>query len=473
MLEPLGVDLVELSGGSYESPAMTGRPADARTAAREAYFLELAAELAESSPLPLMLTGGITPPETAEDVLASGVDDGRDRHRARGHTGSAERWRAGARRPSGSQPVTWSDKTLASAASMAMVRHQMRRITRGKEPTGQDAPGARARVRPARAAARAAPLPRVAGRPRRGRRMSAAASPTTTEVELGGHRLRVPAGGYYDRHRMRAGLDEVARDPAVPSVAFFRSLPKRVVESPIGPTATPNFYYAIRMAQVGLLAPIGAVRRRLPDALEPLQPVPGFGLVALVFYAYDVCDIDLYNEATVAIACRPPRHGGPAALDVAQGALGGTTYGYSLALPVTTEIARVRGVHGYALPKWRTAIDVAHDARTFRGRVAGDAGETDVELSLPLPRLRAHRPGAAVRTTVALSRIDGAWHETRTLFHALSSGARALPRGVRITTGRGRMSEELAALGPVRPVLAEVITSGQVALNMPVPVSVA
>ena len=34
----LGVDLVELSGGSYESPAMSGRPADGRTAAREAYF---------------------------------------------------------------------------------------------------------------------------------------------------------------------------------------------------------------------------------------------------------------------------------------------------------------------------------------------------------------------------------------------------------------------------------------------------
>src|SRR5258706_11946586 len=73
LLEPLGVDLVELSGGNYESPAMTGRPADGRTAAREAYFLELAAELATTSPLPLMLTGGITRRETAETVLASGV----------------------------------------------------------------------------------------------------------------------------------------------------------------------------------------------------------------------------------------------------------------------------------------------------------------------------------------------------------------------------------------------------------------
>jgi 2,4-dienoyl-CoA reductase-like NADH-dependent reductase (Old Yellow Enzyme family) len=30
MPAPLGVDLVELSGGSYESPAMSGRPADGR-----------------------------------------------------------------------------------------------------------------------------------------------------------------------------------------------------------------------------------------------------------------------------------------------------------------------------------------------------------------------------------------------------------------------------------------------------------
>jgi 2,4-dienoyl-CoA reductase-like NADH-dependent reductase (Old Yellow Enzyme family) len=49
MLGPVGVDLVELSGGSYESPAMSGRPADARTMAREAYFLDLATELAAVS----------------------------------------------------------------------------------------------------------------------------------------------------------------------------------------------------------------------------------------------------------------------------------------------------------------------------------------------------------------------------------------------------------------------------------------
>jgi 2,4-dienoyl-CoA reductase-like NADH-dependent reductase (Old Yellow Enzyme family) len=140
MLERLGVDLVELSGGSYESPAMAGRPADARTVAREAYFLELATELAKSSPLPLMLTGGITRRETAEAVLASGV--------ALVGMGTAiavtpdlpNRWRARREATARLKRVNWRDKTLASAAGMALVRHQMRRVTRDKDPTGATHP---------------------------------------------------------------------------------------------------------------------------------------------------------------------------------------------------------------------------------------------------------------------------------------------------------------------------------------------
>ncbi|MFF0201381.1 NADH:flavin oxidoreductase/NADH oxidase family protein [Streptomyces sp. NPDC005017] len=137
MLEPLGVDLVELSGGSYESPAMTGRRTDSRTQAREAYFLDLAKDLVRTSPLPLMLTGGITRRETAERVLDSDV--------AIIGMGTAlavtpdlpDRWREGREAEGRMRPVTWSDKALASAASMAQVRHQLRRLARG----GRTRPG--------------------------------------------------------------------------------------------------------------------------------------------------------------------------------------------------------------------------------------------------------------------------------------------------------------------------------------------
>ncbi|WP_062998355.1 NADH:flavin oxidoreductase/NADH oxidase family protein [Nocardia mikamii] len=134
MLAGLGADLVEVSGGSYESPAMSGRPTDGRTAAREAYFLELAAELAETSPIPLMLTGGITRSDTAERVLAKNV--------AVVGMGTAlavtpdlpNRWREGLGAAGALKPVTWSDKPLASLAQMAQVRYQMRRMAAGKDP---------------------------------------------------------------------------------------------------------------------------------------------------------------------------------------------------------------------------------------------------------------------------------------------------------------------------------------------------
>ena len=72
-LNELPVDLVELSGGSYESPAMQGNTADGRSLAREAYFLEFARELAAVARMPLMTTGGIRRKAVAEQVLAGGV----------------------------------------------------------------------------------------------------------------------------------------------------------------------------------------------------------------------------------------------------------------------------------------------------------------------------------------------------------------------------------------------------------------
>jgi 2,4-dienoyl-CoA reductase-like NADH-dependent reductase (Old Yellow Enzyme family) len=140
MLEPLSVDLVELSGGSYESPAMAGRPTDGRTAVREAYFLELAGQLARSSPLPLMLTGGITRRATAEQVLASGVELVGMASAMAITPDLCNRWQGGLEATEQLAPVTWADKTLASAAGMALARHQMRRITRRKDPTGKTHP---------------------------------------------------------------------------------------------------------------------------------------------------------------------------------------------------------------------------------------------------------------------------------------------------------------------------------------------
>ena len=77
-LEEAGVDLIEISGGTYEAPAMSGafqQPKKATTAAREAYFLEFAEKVRATVRVPLMVTGGFRTADGMNAALRSGALD--------------------------------------------------------------------------------------------------------------------------------------------------------------------------------------------------------------------------------------------------------------------------------------------------------------------------------------------------------------------------------------------------------------
>jgi len=103
MLEHEGVDLIEISGGTYEAAAMTGAQdvlksapdrmssavttgaqdvlksaadtTSSSTAAREAYFLPFAEKVRQSIKIPLMLTGGFRSARAMNAAVASGAID--------------------------------------------------------------------------------------------------------------------------------------------------------------------------------------------------------------------------------------------------------------------------------------------------------------------------------------------------------------------------------------------------------------
>ncbi|ANH89767.1 acetoacetate decarboxylase family protein [Streptomyces sp. NPDC057197] len=294
----------------------------------------------------------------------------------------------------------------------------------------------------------------------------------SVKVDLGGRTVTVPKGGLYDRYRMDTDLDEVARDPRVSGVDFFRRLPKTRVDSPIGPTLTPNFYYRVSTARLTMIAPSRAVRSRLPRELAPLEVAPGLGLVSVMFFRYDVCDIDFYTEAAVGVAVKPARHGRLGFVDLVAGLKNEHLDTYVLSLPVSTEIAQVRGHDGYGFPKWVTGLDVGIGTDRTTARVANDAGGTDLALSAATPAQTTHRSGERVSSLTSYTSIGGAWHATLSQTHVLSAGTALLPRGVALQVGEGRMADDLRSLRPVRPVRFDVMTEGQLALHMPVPTSV-
>jgi len=143
-LNGLSVDLVELSGGSYESPAMQGE-AKSSTLAREAYFIDFAREIGATARMPVMVTGGVRRLAVAAQALES--RDGRDGvdvvgiARAMALTPDlADRWRRG-ETPDVALPVTtWKNKVAASLADMAVTKAHLRRMGQGRAPKASTSP---------------------------------------------------------------------------------------------------------------------------------------------------------------------------------------------------------------------------------------------------------------------------------------------------------------------------------------------
>ncbi|TBO30288.1 NADH:flavin oxidoreductase/NADH oxidase family protein [Aquabacterium lacunae] len=79
-LADAGIDLIEISGGTYEAPAMTGvkaskEPVKDSTRQREAYFMAFAEKARQAVKVPLVVTGGFRSAQGMADAITSGAVD--------------------------------------------------------------------------------------------------------------------------------------------------------------------------------------------------------------------------------------------------------------------------------------------------------------------------------------------------------------------------------------------------------------
>lgn len=132
LLSDKNLDFVELSGGSYEAPAMQGKSGDERTLAREAYFLEFAQQLVEQASMPIMVTGGIRKLSVAEQVLDTGVALVGMATALAVSPNLPNTWQKTPEIEGTIYQVSWKDKTLSGLAVMSLVKQQLRRLGSGK-----------------------------------------------------------------------------------------------------------------------------------------------------------------------------------------------------------------------------------------------------------------------------------------------------------------------------------------------------
>ena len=138
MLNSENVDFIELSGGSYESAAMAGVPAEGElssTIAREMYFIDFAKDVRNIAKMPIMVTGGVTKRETVEQAIAGQGADIVGIAKAMAYApGLPNQWKAGENLEIPLPQLGWKNKLLKVMAGMAMTKQQLHLLGAGKPP---------------------------------------------------------------------------------------------------------------------------------------------------------------------------------------------------------------------------------------------------------------------------------------------------------------------------------------------------
>lgn len=293
-----------------------------------------------------------------------------------------------------------------------------------------------------------------------------------TLIQIAGHEVPVVKGGLYDRYRSNPPLSVIAAEVPGVDLAWFQGLRKEKVDMGFE-SYSPNFYYQNSRVTVIFTADLARLRALMPakvlGVVQPLQVWPGRGLVALTAYTYRHCDNDSYNEVGLSVVTNRPGGSNWGPFTLLGQSMASDFWGYVLKLPVNTELARVRGVVGYNLPKWLTGIDYRETEGSVVVEVR-DSATGQVDVTLATKKLGQLSSKVALvshgfTNLDAQGRLTTGHAVSRQLSHAATTSA----DGVTLTLSDGSLSAYIKSLKLGSVLRYEYVPEFQSALYAPQP----
>lgn len=296
----------------------------------------------------------------------------------------------------------------------------------------------------------------------------------STLIDIAGHEVPVVKGGLYDRYRSNPPLSVIASEAPDIDLSWFKGLTKTKVD--IGfESYSPNFYYRNSRVTAVFTADIEKLRELMPakvlEQVQPLQIWPGRGLVAFTAYSYHYCDNDSYNEVALSIITNKPGNSNLGPITLIGQSISKDFWGYVLKLPVNTELARVRGVVGYNLPKWLTGINVREDEHSVTYDII-DSQTGKVDVVFRGDKLDGLSKDAELVTnsftnTDKAGALTYGYAVSRQLSHASSTSGDS----ARLTLGDGSLSAYIKSLKLGKMMKYEYVPDFQSALYAPKPLA--
>ena len=300
--------------------------------------------------------------------------------------------------------------------------------------------------------------------------LSAQTNTAIATIDIGGNKVPVVAGGVYDRYRSNPPLSVIQSEVPDVDLSWFKQLQKEKVD--IGfESYSPNFYYKNSRVTAIFTADLDQLRSLMPakvlEAVQPLQVWPGRGLIALTAYSYRYCDNDNYNEIGLSVVTNRPGSSSFGPFTLLGQSMSNDFWGYVLKLPVDTELARVRGVVGYNLPKWLTTINYRETDNSVVVEIF-DSETNKLDLTMETQKLgELSSKETYVKNSFTnvdqKGRLTTAYSLSRQLSHASRTGAEA----VELMLTEGKLSAYIKALKLGKLVKYEYVPEFQSALYAP------
>lgn len=296
----------------------------------------------------------------------------------------------------------------------------------------------------------------------------------TTVIDIAGHPVPVAKGGLYDRYRSNPPLSVIQAEAPGTDLSWFKGLEKTKVDMGFE-SYSPNFYYKNSRVTAVYTADLDRLRALMPaevlDQVQPLQVWPGRGLVAFTAYTYDYCDNDSYNEIALSIITNKPGKSNLGPFSLIGQSLSKDFWGYVLKLPVNTELARVRGVVGYNLPKWLTQINRREAAATVAYDIVdAQTGKIDVVFKAKKLEDVSTEAGLVTNSFTNLDhagRLSYGYATSRQTRHGSSMSAGS----AHLELGDGSLSTYIRSLKLGKMVKYEYVPEFQSALYAPKPLA--
>jgi len=293
----------------------------------------------------------------------------------------------------------------------------------------------------------------------------------TATVDLAGHVVPVLEGGLFDRYRFNPPLTVVQAERPALDLGWFEGIAKEKKE--VGFTTwSPNFYYDNSSITAIYTADMASIERLIPAAVravvQPISFAPGRGLVAITSYAYHYCDNDNYNELSISVVTTRPDQGNWGLISLMGQLNDQSLWGYVLKLPVDTELARVRGVVGYNLPKWKIPIDYSAEGGTVAFTYYDVAGNVDFSMTGKKLDTAGAAPTVSRMNFVNLDeqgRVTHGYSDVRGVERASSRAG----GDVELALGQGPLSSFIRSLGLEKLVRYDYQPVFQAALYTPEP----